>query len=261
MGRNLNVFLYTDYPSESLNPEIITEHLNRFGISAELRGGLFEFLGTADEFRRIADLLAGSVISDIETPLDGIRIHSPGETNSEPERMAGLESVRGTFYDGLWLQRVLYKAIADRVPAETGGGFMHMIFTGRLFGTYDGRRYHARVILAGSPALISTSGLVEAPAKPREYYFIKGGLLRSGKDTGELDRIYRGRYVEYDDPKISMILRSYALQAVYCELTGNDFCDNPGCCIYNSHWQEEVLEIQYRGDLCEKCVQAFAEAD
>ena len=201
------------------------------------------------------------MISDVETSLDRIRASGPEETDSEMKRMSGLVSVRGPFYDGLWLQRVLYKAIAERVPAETGRGFMHAVFTGRLFGTYDGRRYHARVILAGSPALISTSGLVEAPVKPREYYFIKGGLIRSGKDISELDRMYSGRYVEYDDPKTTAIMRSYALQAVNYELTGNEFCDNPGCCIYNSHWQEEVLQTQYRGDLCEKCVQAFAGTD
>jgi len=173
--------------------------------------------------------------------------------------MWGLESVRGEFYDGLWLQRILHKALADRAPEASGGQFTHMVFTGRLFGTYGDRRYHARVILAGSPALISTSGLVEAPARPREYYFIKGGLLRSGGDLSELDRMYKGRYVEYDDPKTSAIMCSYALQALYYELTGNEFCEDPGCCIHNSHWQEEVLRIQYDGNMCEKCLEAFNE--
>lgn len=260
MGRSLTVFIYTDYPSESLDTDVITERLGRFGISAQSRGDLFEFLGNSDIRFRIADILARSRITDIENPLDVLPAVNEAEADSELRKMSGLESVRGEFYDGLWMQRILHGALSGRNPGGTGRGYIHMIFTGRLFGTYDGRRYHARVILAGSPALISTSGLVEAPAKPKEYYFIKGGLVRSGQDVSELDIMYKGRYVEYDDPKISPILSSYALQAVYYELTGGEFCGDTGCCLYNSHWQEEVLKVQYEGRLCEKCLEALGEA-
>ena len=260
MGRSLTVFIYTDYPSESLDTDVITERLGRFGISAQSRGDLFEFLGNSDIRFRIADILARSRIADIENPLDVLPADNEAQADSELRKMSGLESVRGGFYDGLWMQRILHGVLAGRYPGETGRGYIHMIFTGRLFGTYDGRRYHARVILAGSPVLISTSGLVEAPAKPREYYFIKGGLVRSGQDVSELDIMYKGRYVEYDDPKISPILSSYALQAVYYELTGGEFCGDTGCCLYNSHWQEEVLKVQYEGSICEKCLEALREA-
>ena len=260
MGRSLTLFIYTDFPSESLDTDVITECLHRFGVSAQIRGNLFEFLGNSDIAYRIAGLLARSRITDIEKPLDVLPADNEAQADSELGKMSGRESVRGEFYDGLWIQRILHGALARNIPGETGRGHMHMIFTGRLFGTYDGRRYHARVILAGSPALISTSGLVEAPAKPREYYFIKGGLLMSGRDVSELDTMYRGRYVEYDDPKTSSILSSYALQAVYYELTGREFCDDTRCCLYNSHRQEEVLKIQYEGSICDKCLQALREA-
>ncbi len=260
MGRSLSLFIYTDFPSESFDTDVVTERLDRLGISARIRGNLFEFLGNSDIAFRIAGLLARSRITDIEKPLDALPAYNEAQADSELRKMSGRESVRGEFYDGLWMQRILHGALARNIPGETGRGHMHMIFTGRLFGTYDGRRYHARVILAGSPALISTSGLVEAPAKPREYYFIKGGLLRSGQDVSELDRMYRGRYVEYDDPKTSSILSSYALQTVYYELTGREFCDDTRCCLYNSHWQEEVLKTQYEGSICEKCLQALREA-
>lgn len=203
--------------------------------------------------------MARSWVEDAERPLDTLRPEDRANTDSELRKMAGLESVRGKLYDGLWLQRILHTALAERAPEEIDGAFTHMVFTGRLFGTFGDRRYHARVVLAGSPALISTSGLVEAPARPREYYFIKGGLLRSGGDLSELDTMYKGRFVEYDDPKTSSIMCSYALQAVYYDLTGNEFCEDPGCCLYNSHWQEEVLNVQYRGNICEKCLEAFKE--
>ena len=105
----------------------------------------------------------------------------------------------------------------------------------------------------GTPSLISTSGLIEAPAKPREYYYVRGRMVQSGMDISELDSMYKGRFVEYDDPKITSILSSYALQVIFYELTGNAFCDNPICCLSNSHWQEEVLKVQYQGKLCDKC--------
>ena len=203
--------------------------------------------------------MARSRIEDVERPLDTLRPEDPADTSSEIRKMSGLESVRGKLYDGLWLQRIFHKALAERAPEEIDGAFIHMVFTGRLFGTYGDRRYHARVVLTGSPTLISTSGLVEAPARPREYYFIKGGLLRSGGDLSELDTMYKGRFVEYDDPRTTSIMFSYALQAVYYELSGNDFCEDPGCCLYNSHWQEEVLRLQFEGNMCEKCLEAFKE--
>jgi hypothetical protein len=199
-------------------------------------------------------------------------------------------------YDGLWLQRIFHKIMAEKVPNEFGSGspksfvrpsahdevpldprssrgyprsrgFIHVIFTSRLFGTFEtsgslnilpldhyprSQRYHARVILTGLPSLISTSGIVEAPARPKEYYWLKAGFIQGGKDVKELDLIYKGRFIEYDDPRITSVLGPYVLQAIFYELTGNPFCDNPSCSLYNSHWQEEVLKAQLEGKLCEE---------
>jgi Probable metallopeptidase family (DUF6775) len=262
MDRSLKLYLYTDYPSESLSTEVMIERLERLGIRARYRGVLFPFLDYGDDqLLRIAGLLAASRVADIETPVDEIRKPYPAEIDSELRKIKGLESLRGEIYDGFWVQRILYGALAGKLAGEMGPGFLHLIFTGRLFGTFDNRRYHARVILAGSPSLISTSGVVEAPARPKEYYFIKGGLARSGRGTEELDLLYKGRFLEYDDPRTTSVLCSYALQAVNYEMTGGEFCDDPNCCLYNSHWQEEVLRTQYEGKLCGKCLKSFAEIE
>ncbi|HVY55612.1 MAG TPA: DUF6775 family putative metallopeptidase, partial [Thermodesulfobacteriota bacterium] len=190
MGRPLTIFIYTDYPSQALDTSLVAKRLNGLGIKTVNRGGLFKFLGNSEKAARIAGLIARTRITEVGEPLDSLLPEDPSHTDSELRKMSGTESVIGEFYDGLWLQRILHKALAGRVPEEPGGTFIHMIFTGRLFGTYGERRYHARVVLTGSPALISTSGLVEAPARPREYYFIKGGLQRSGGDLSQLDRMY-----------------------------------------------------------------------
>lgn len=249
------VFLYSDNPSNALDLSVIINSLNQYGISVEDRGSLIESLFLGDkELCDFAALSASAVVSNIEEPLDILNRIANSETAFETAKLRDKQGYEDSLYDGFWLQRFLYKIISDKMPQEIGNGYMHIVFTGRLFGTFDKRRYHARVILLGAPYLISTSGLVEAPAKPREYYFIKGGLIQSGKDTSVLDEIYRGRYIEYNDPKTSSILTSYTLQALSYELTGEAFCQDSSCCLFNAHWQEGILKIQYEGKPCDKCL-------
>jgi len=258
MKRDFHVFIYSDYPSASLNTDIVLERINELGFPIEDRGNLIDFLSLSDQgIYELARDLSSSQIVDISTPLDSTNPVNREEIDSEVNRSLGRESVTGKFYDGCWIQRILYRALAEKFPDEIKSGFIHLIFTSRLFGTFENRRYHARVVLMGTPALISTSGLVEAPAKPKEYYYIKGRLIQSGGDVSELDDMYRERFIEYDDPKISSILHSYALQAIGFEITGNAFCEDPGCCLFNSHWQEEVLKVQYNGNPCEKCMESI----
>ena len=47
-----------------------------------------------------------------------------------------------------------------------------LFFTNKLICTYDYNdyRYHGRAIICANPSIISTTGIIEAPAKPKEYY-------------------------------------------------------------------------------------------
>ena len=253
MSQIKGIFIYSDFPSRSLSIQEIIDYLKDYGLSAQDRGNFFEFLDpTKDETLELASKIAGMRVLDISEPVDEIREPIFGEINVELERLTGKASSLGVLYDGLWLQRILHKIMVEKFPDEIGRGFIHVIFTSRLFVTFEKRRYHARVVLTGLPALISTSGLVEAPAKPKEYYWLKAGFARSGKDTRELDIMYEGKFIEYDDPRITEILRAYTLQAIFYELTGDPFCINPKCCLFNSHWQEEVLNTQLEGKLCDE---------
>ncbi|HEX9830724.1 MAG TPA: DUF6775 family putative metallopeptidase [Thermodesulfobacteriota bacterium] len=253
MSQIKGIFIYSDFPSRSLSIQEIIDYLKDYGLSAQDRGNFFEFLDpTKEETLELASKIAGMRVLDISEPVDEIREPIFGEINVEPERLTGKASSLGVLYDGLWLQRILHKIMAEKFPDEIGRGFIHVIFTSRLFVTFEKRRYHARVVLTGLPALISTSGIVEAPAKPKEYYWLKAGFARSGKDTRELDIMYEGKFIEYDDPRITEILRAYTLQAIFYELTGDPFCINPKCCLFNSHWQEEVLNTQLEGKLCDE---------
>lgn len=200
----------------------------------------------------LASRISGAIIQDIHVPNDEIVFPNHRYLNSERKRLTGEADHMGVFYDGYWLQRIFFNLFRNKFPGRFVSNCIHIIFTGRLFGTYEKRRYHARVILMGLPNLISTSGVVEAPARPREYYWLKAGFIQSGRDIGELDSLYKERFVEYNDSKITPILESYTLQAVSYELSGKEFCDDKTCCLYNSHWQEEVLRAQLDGKLCQK---------
>lgn len=273
MAKIKGIFIYSDHPSKSLSiPEIIN-YLRHFGFSAQYRGDLFEFLALPkEEALELARRIAGTRVLDIESPIDEINEPTYGEVEEELAELKGKGSSHGTLYDGLWLQRIFYKMLAKKVPGEFKSGYFRIIFTSRLFVTFDtgdslttlpldprpdrgyprSQRYHARVVLTGLPSLISTSGIVEAPARPKEYYWLKASFIQAGKDLSELDLIYKGRFIEYEDPRISSVLAPYVLQAIFYELTGNPFCDNPSCCLYNSHWQEEVLKAQIEANVCEE---------
>jgi len=254
MNKNIRVFLYTEYPSPSLNTNLIIENLSKYGFAVENRENLVNFLSLSEQgLYNLATEFSQVRIDDISHPLDSPKTVDPSQIDSELNKISGRENIRGKFYDGYWIQRSLYRILAEKIGAELCGSSIHIIFTGRLFGTFEDRRYHARVVLLGAPSLISTSGLIEAPAKPREYYYVRGRMIQSGMDIGELDNLYKGRFVEYDDLKITSILTSYVLQVIFYELTGNAFCDSTACCLSNSHWQEEVLKVQNEGKLCSKC--------
>ncbi|GJM17389.1 MAG: hypothetical protein DHS20C13_27160 [Thermodesulfobacteriota bacterium] len=254
MNKDIRVCIYSDYPSTSLDTDLVIENLKQYDFHIENRGNLLDFLSlTEQNLYKLSRSFSSIQIQDISIPLDSTNPPDSSEIEIEMNKLLGRESVIGKFYDGYWVQRILHNLLSEKVHNEMNSRYMHLIFTGRLFGSFEDRRYHARVVLMGSPALVSTSGLVEAPAKPKEYYYVKGRLIQSGMGTSELDNMYRGRFVEYDDPKISSILPSYALQAIFYELTANPFCDNPICCLSNSHWQEEVLKVQFEGVPCERC--------
>ncbi|MGQ0794220.1 MAG: DUF6775 family putative metallopeptidase [Deltaproteobacteria bacterium] len=246
------VFLYSDNPSPSLSIPEIADFLSGLGISSRFCGSPLDLsAGGAGELESAARKIAGAAISDISAPRDELSPADDAQIAVEIERVRGNFSYRGAFYDALWLQRILHSSMARRFGGGFEGGGVHLIFTGRLFGTFEGR-YHARVVLGGVPALVSTSGLVEAPARPTQYYIAKSGYLRAGLDIADLDRAYRGRFIEYDDARTTDALKSYALQAILYGITGEAFCGDAACALYNSHWQEEVLRVQLGGNLCER---------
>ncbi len=151
------------------------------------------------------------------------------------------------FYDGFCLQEILRKLI----PGDEHNLFhVHIIFISRLFGTYADNRYHLRVAIFGSPSIISIAGLIEAPAKPREFYLRK----QMGEDVTLLKKEFMGRFIDYDDCRITEVIKGYVMQAFFYHIFGEPFCDSLRCRLFNAHWQEEVIQAQLNNadEFCEK---------
>ncbi len=213
-------------------------------------------------------LVEGKKISknDLARKFAKSRVRNLGKTKEDFEPLYGEirfeenlienpgKNISGILYDGF----LLTKIFRDLISANERNYFhIHIIFTNRLFGTWDDndRRYHARVSVYGFPTIISTSGIVEAPAKPKEFYRKKRELASLGNTSGAIDRAkknFEGRFVEYNDNRLMEIMKGYAMQAVFYHLTSNPFCEKKYCRLYNAHWQEEVLRAQLESpEFCE----------
>ncbi len=71
---------------------------------------------------------------------------------------------------GFVLQRLFEELISD---AEKRLDHLHIIFTDLLICTFseDDWRFHGRAVISGTLSIISIIGVVEAPAKPREFLY------------------------------------------------------------------------------------------
>lgn len=255
LNRLKKVFLYDDPATSTLALDDLATYLIATipGSDVELRKDFISNHSGEDEIGEIAKKLAGNRIRSENRSERAVKPF-PVEIRLEERLLTEKIDVKGILYDGFGLQRTF----RDLLPAvELDLGIVHIIFTGRLFATTGNNdtRYHARVIIMGLPAIISTSGIVEAPARPREFYRFK--QLYSSLGTydlrkKELEDDFSGRFIDYDDERMTEVIKGYVLQAIFYQMTGEPFCRSPGCRLYDAHWQEEVINAQIEsGRLCD----------
>jgi hypothetical protein len=155
-------------------------------------------------------------------------------------------------YDAFKIQNVLHNTITETDP-ELGN--LHIIFTNKLICTYDtaDSRYHGRTVICSNPAIISTTGMIEAPARPKEYYFEVMKYKMQGLSIQNAKKNYNQKFLNYHDKRLSKIAEGYLLQAIFYYLTGDAFCDSLDCRLNNAHWQKDLLYSQLKiGKLCNK---------
>lgn len=237
------VFLYNEGASKRLDTGEIASYLRE-----KLDGGLVEVrdvssLRYAEEGADYAWKLASIKVLDVNRKVTLGQEPLNGEVQYEEKRILGKTKAFGVIYDGFLLQRIFSELIT---AGERALEFVHIFLTNRLFATWEesDRRYHLRTSVYGFPSVISTTGIVEAPARPREYYLLKQQYEMLGKDISELKGLFRGRFIDYEDERLKEVAKGYAMQAICYHLIGAPFCEDRGCRLYNAHWQEELIFAQ-----------------
>ena len=235
-------------------PEIQIEKLKgfiteTFKIDVEIKENFF--ISISDE---IHEQIASLRIFDLKKQfkkhnptLEEIQIEKQNKDMSNREEL--------TIYDGFELQNI----ITEHIPKLENT--LQIIFTNKLTATFDDSdfRYHARALINSNPSIISTTGVIEAPAKPKQYYL---DLMTnfSEEKIKEIKEKYKGEFLEYHDEKLNEITEGYLLQSILYYLTGEEFCDDKECRLYNAHWQKELFSNQLENKkICEKHQQQIKE--
>ena len=166
-------------------------------------------------------------------PLPAVVQYERRMLDREPPRPSGV------FYDGYELCRA-YAELLSLTGRRVHGCLI--IITNQLFGTYEDHdsRYHARVSIYGHPCLISTRGIVEAPARARSYYIKK----EIGFEDEALEKGAAEAFLEHDDPRTTEVLKGYIAQSLFYYLIGEPFCEQKNCRLHNAHWQKDLLRAQ-----------------
>ena len=236
---------------EQAVPEIKIEALanfirNTLHVEVETRRNIFNYFQS-----NIARDLAACRIFDTRIPFERHN-PTPEEIRYEEESFANNKETNIVMYDGFEFQKAVISIIPEN---ELGSDKFHLVCTNKLTCTFDfdDYRYHGRAVICSNPSIISTTGMIEAPAKPREFYLSLLGNITKGLNVDMIKNQFRGRYLEYHDPKIGEIIKGYALQALFYYLTGESFCESKECRLFNAHWQADLLHSQIEvGKLCER---------
>ena len=169
------------------------------------------------------------------------------EQTRKPEDAVNISEV--VMYDGFEIQKII------RDQLEIDDQILHVVLTNRLTCTYDESdfRYHGRAVICSNPAIISTTGIIEAPAKSKEFYIETMANKAQGLDIKSIKDKHKGEFLEYHDKRLSQVIEGYLLQVLFYVLTGGAFCNHLDCRLNNAHWQKDLLRSQIEiRKLCDK---------
>ena len=242
------IHIYQGAGTDSIDSEELASYLKTLvkQTVVEIHPEFFRFVCTShdDEVKEnrvneIAVRLAGLKIRDVSTKdvcMEPLQAEIDFEIRNL-KRVSG--KTFGLIYEGFKLQQLF----GDFLPVEERDiHHLHLILTNQLFATWDDNdlRYHARAGVFGFPSVISTAGIVEAPAKPRDYYLKK----QLGEDVHTLKEEYGDSFIDYKDPRMTEVVKGYAAQALFYYLVGYPFCEDCNCRLFNAHRQSEMLQAQ-----------------
>jgi hypothetical protein len=278
----VTVYLYDEGSCEALRVEELAEGLRAIGgVRAEVRGEFVKHWVTAAATTagrthgsaptttgRLAEALVRARVVDPMARFQPEREPMPMESAAERRALEtpGKTSV-GILYDGAVVQWLMAEVSESHRQDAGETADCHVVLTARLLGTWvaEDRRWHAHTVLLGEPAIISTTGLVQAPARPREYY--QGQALAASRFVprevveAELQRQMADRMLLPGDPRITQAALGCALQAIAFQVTGEAFCNVPTCRLFNARRQEDLIRSQCSDEagLCPQHKAFFAE--
>lgn len=260
LDENPSIYLYDDPSVQKLNLSEIAKYLKGKNLFCKIktRGPFLKSYGKPLE--NTARDLVKTRVRNLENPeCDSVPSDEDVELEKELIQNPGRE-MTGALYDGFRLRKVLSTLLPE---GEEDILHIHVIFTNRFFCTWKQatRRYHARVCVHGFPSIISTTGIVDAPARPKGFY-----KLIEGDETGPKVKSFKGEFegefVDYDDERLTEILKGYVMQAVFYHLTFDPFCDDKNCRLYNPHLQKNMLTAQLTSpEFCEEHQKALKELE
>ena len=237
------IILYNEPTVLEIQIEKIKQFIiDTFQIKVEIKDNFFESLED-----KIFEKISSTRISDLKKQFKK-HIPTQEEIQIEKENQDISDQDTMTLYDGFELQNIIAEniSIVDNI--------LHIIFTNKLTATFDNDdfRYHARALISSNPTIISTTGIIEAPAKPKQYYLDLMTNFSEGK-IEEIKEKYKGEFLEYHDSRLSSIVEGYVLQAIMYYATGDAFCENKECRLFNAHWQKDLFYSQLENKkLCDK---------
>jgi hypothetical protein len=247
------IVLYDEPTVPEIQLKKLEKFLNEtFTIKTEIRKNFFQ-----NSSNKIFEKIAGTRIFDLKKPFEK---HTPTEIeiSIEKENKDMSEKEVMTLYDGFEFQKIINEFIPIN---ENQIDVLHIIFTNKLTCTFDETdfRYHARALIGSNPTIISTTGMIEAPAKPKKYY-LELMTNFSQEKIEDVKKKYKGQFLEYHDSQIYEISEGYLLQAIMYYETGEMFCEHKDCRLFNAHWQKDLFFSQLENKkLCEKHLKILKE--
>jgi hypothetical protein len=248
------IYLYQGADTSELNVKEMIPFLREYYPAAhvDMREDFIKYwiqrgCAEGEEYQRIAMKFAQARVHDPEKQ-NVQREPLPGEVDFELRFLtAGSQKPVGMLYDGFRMGTIYAELLACD---EEDLDHCHIIVTNQLIGTWgrNDDRYHIRASVYNFPSFVSTSGIVEGPARPRDYYLGR----RLGLGEAKLEEAFAGKYIGYGDVRLPEVTKGYLLQALFYHVTGDPFCTDRDCRLFNAHWQEEVIHAQLRpgADLC-----------
>ena len=197
-----------------------------------------------------------AIIQDLKKPLDIYDLNYYNSFNNIENKVI-IESYQKhefvdlLLYDGFLIQKFLQKLLENvekKQQQELTFSKINIMITDKLLCTFDKTdwRYHARSLICGNPSLISTSGIVEGIAKPRDYYY-KLYFFKDLDIVDELKKEYNGQFINYNDPRINDVIEGLVLQSIFYFInSGDPFCGDRNCRFFNAHFQDDIIRVNIK---------------